>query len=148
MNATTIDWFKNQGLRELFEEISPITDFTGKSAALATKALEKRGFEVDTTEVNSDTVPEDRIVSQSPDSGTGQRDDVISLVVSKGPVMVEVPNVVGMGQEAATERLQAAGFTVTVRHASLYVGVHYVVSTDPSRGTKAPKGSPIVISIV
>jgi len=125
-----------------------ISDFTGRSASLATKALEKRGFEVETTEVNSDTVPEDRIVSQSPDSGTGQKDDVISLVVSKGPVMVEVPNVVGMGQEAATERLQSAGFTVSVRHASLYVGVHYVVSTDPSRGTKAPRGSVIVISIV
>src|SRR5438477_7842649 len=27
----SFDWFKNIGLRELFEEISPITDFTGKN---------------------------------------------------------------------------------------------------------------------
>ncbi|HEX2916727.1 MAG TPA: DNA-directed RNA polymerase subunit beta [Chloroflexia bacterium] len=30
----SFDWFKREGLRELFEEISPITDFTGKSMEL------------------------------------------------------------------------------------------------------------------
>ncbi|MCW2760073.1 MAG: protein kinase [Marmoricola sp.] len=125
-----------------------IPDYTGRAVAPATKALERLGFEVDATEVNSDTVPTGRIVSQSPDSGSGKKDDVISLVVSKGPVMVEVPNVVGMGLEAATQRLEAAGFKVTVRRASLYVGVHYVVSTDPARGAKAPRGSTVIVSIV
>ena len=125
-----------------------IPDFTGKSAERAEAALTKRGFEVDTTEVNSDTVRAGLVVSQSPDSGTGQKDDVISLVVSKGPVLVEVPNVRGMGLEAAEGKLRAAGFAVEVRRASLYVGVQYVVSTDPAGGTKAKKGSTIVVSIV
>jgi DNA-directed RNA polymerase subunit beta len=30
----SFDWFKREGLRELFEEISPITDFTGKNLEL------------------------------------------------------------------------------------------------------------------
>src|SRR6478752_3687281 len=30
----SFDWFKNTGLKELFEEISPITDFTGKNMEL------------------------------------------------------------------------------------------------------------------
>src|SRR5688500_1116963 len=30
----SFDWFKNIGLRELFEEVSPITDFTGKNMEL------------------------------------------------------------------------------------------------------------------
>ncbi len=101
-----------------------------------------------TTQVNSDTVRKGRVVTQSPDSGTGQREDVISLVVSEGPTMVEVPNVIGMGLEAAKERLAAAGFEVEVRRASLYVGVQYVVSTDPGRGKDAVKGSTVVLSIV
>jgi len=29
MQLTSFDWFKNEGLRELFDEISPIEDFTG-----------------------------------------------------------------------------------------------------------------------
>ncbi|WP_027863474.1 Stk1 family PASTA domain-containing Ser/Thr kinase [Marmoricola sp. URHB0036] len=125
-----------------------IPDFTGKPAAPAQDALERRGFKVKTTEVNDDAVPKGRVITQSPDSGTGQKDDVISLVVSKGPVMVEVPNVVGMGLDAATQRLEGAGFVVTVRHSSMYIGVQYVVATDPGRGSSAPKGSTVIVSIV
>jgi len=125
-----------------------IPDFTGKPAAPAEEALTKRGFEVDTTEVNDDSVPKGRVISQSPDTGTGQRGDVISLVVSKGPVLVEVPDVVRMGLADAEDRLTAAGFKVEVRHSSVYIGVQYVVSTDPGGGSKAPKGSTVVVTIV
>jgi DNA-directed RNA polymerase subunit beta len=34
IQTDSFDWFKNQGLQELFEEISPITDFTGKNMEL------------------------------------------------------------------------------------------------------------------
>ncbi len=125
-----------------------IPNFTGKRSDPAERALEKLGFKVDKTEVNSDTVPLGLVVSQSPSNGTGQKGDVISLVVSKGPVMVTVPDVTGMGLEAATQRLGAEGLKVTVRRASLYVGVQYVVATDPAGGTKAPRGSTVVVSIV
>ena len=126
-----------------------IPDFTGKPAEpWRRRRWRSAASRSTTTEVNDDTVPKGRIISQSPDSGTGQKGDVISLVVSKGPVMVEVPNVVGMGLDAATQRLEEAGFKVTVRHSSIYIGVQYVVSTDPGRGTTAPKGSTVIVSIV
>ena len=125
-----------------------VPDYTGKPADTAEARLKTLGFDVDTAEVNSDTVPQGRVISQSPHSGTGQRGDVISLVVSKGPVLVEVPNVKGMGLQAATDRLQAAGFQVEVRHASLYVGVQYVVGSNPSGGEMARKGSTVILSIV
>ncbi len=125
-----------------------IPDFTGKSAELASKRLGTLGFKVDDTQVNSDTVAKGRVISQSPRSGNGNKGDVVSLVVSKGPVLVAVPNVKGMGLQAATDTLQAAGFAVQVRHASLYVGVKYVVGTDPSSGTMARKGSTVIVSIV
>ena len=125
-----------------------IPDLTGRIAVNAENALEGRGFKVDTTEVNSDSVPKGRVISQSPDSGSGQKGDVISLVVSKGPVMVEVPDVVRMGLADAQDRLEGAGFHVEVRHSSVYIGVQYVVSTDPSGGTMAPKGSTVIVTIV
>ena len=39
-------------------------------------------------DVNSDTVPAGQVVSQTPDKGTLHRGDAVTLVVSKGPVMV------------------------------------------------------------
>ncbi len=140
---TAVDVILSRGPRPI-----KIPDFTGKPAARATKALEKLGFEVKPTQVNSDTVAKGSIVTQSPDSGTGQKGDVISLVVSDGPVLVEVPDVVRMGLDAAKERLTAAGFRVSVRRASLYIGVQYVVATNPKAGTKAPKGSVVVVDVV
>lgn len=125
-----------------------IPDFTDEPADRAEDQLEELGFEVDTTEVNSDSVRKGRVVSQSPDSGTGQKGDTISLVVSEGPEMIEVPSVRGMGLQAATQRLEAAGFKVRVQRSDLYVGVQYVVSSDPRGGEKAPKGSTVTLGVV
>jgi serine/threonine-protein kinase len=141
--TTAVDVVVSRGPRPI-----AVPDLTGRPADRAKAALEKRGFEVETTEVNSDTVPKGAVVSQSPDSGTGQKGDAIALVVSKGPVLVTVPEVVRSGLAAATEKLEAAGFKVEVHKASLYIGVQYVVGTNPSGGSKARKGSTIVVSIV
>lgn len=48
----------------------------------------------------------------------------------------------------ATERPQAAGFRVRVVHSVPYVGVQFVVSSDPAGGTRAPKGSTVTLGIV
>jgi eukaryotic-like serine/threonine-protein kinase len=140
---TAVDVVVSKGPRPI-----RIPDFTGKAASRAEVVLDNRGFEVDTTEVNSDTVAKGRVISQSPDSGTGQKGDVISLVVSKGPVMVEVPDVVRMGLAEARSRLEGAGFRVVVRQSSLYIGVQYVVSTSPKGGSMAPRGSTVVVNVV
>ena len=86
-------------------------------------------------------MPKGRVISQSPDSGTGQKGDVISLVVSKGPVLVEVPDVVRMGLADAAGPLEAAGFQVEVRHSSVYIGVQYVVATDPAAAPWRPRAA-------
>lgn len=138
----TVDLVVSRGPRPI-----RVPDWTGRDADAATTALQRRGFEVSTTEQNSDTVADGDVISQSPDSGTLVRGDEVRLVVSEGPVMVEVPRVVGQGVEAATAALEAAGFGVEVQRSSVYIGVQYVVSQSPSEGT-APRGSTITIGIV
>jgi beta-lactam-binding protein with PASTA domain/serine/threonine protein kinase len=125
-----------------------IPDLTGKPGDRAKQRLTTLGFTVDASEVNSDTVPSGKVISQIPRTGNGVKGDKISLVVSKGPVLVAVPNVKGAGLQAATDRLTAAGFKVKVQHASLFVGLMYVVGSDPSAGTMARKGSTVTVSIV
>ena len=126
-----------------------IPNFTGKRAGPAERALTKRGFKVDTTEVNSDTVPVGLVVSQSPEQRhrpEGRR-HLAGRLQGTGVGHGARRHRHG-GLEAARQRLAAAGFRVTVRRASLYVGVQYVVTTDPGGGTKAPRGSIVVVGVV
>lgn len=125
-----------------------VPDFTGKSAEKAEKELTDRGFEVAITRENSDEVPEGDVISQTPSSGTLFRGDTVELVVSKGPVMVEVPRVNGVGIAEATKRLEDAGFEVRTEHSDVYVGLEFVVGSDPGQGSMAPQGSTVTLFLV
>ena len=125
-----------------------IPSVVGERSNAAEKKLKNAGFEPVATEEFSDTVERGRVISQEPPNGTGYKGDKIRLVVSKGPALVKVPNVRGMGVEAAKERLRRDGFKADVRESPLYVGVHYVVEQAPNGGQLAPAGSTIVITIV
>ena len=124
-----------------------VPDFTGKEATEAAKALADLGLEVDATQQeNSDSVPKGRVISQDPAGGTLYRGDRVTLVVSKGPVMVEVPNVVGKTLSQAQRILEDAGFSVKVEKAlgGLFRTVRF---QDPEDG-RAPKGSTVTLTIV
>jgi eukaryotic-like serine/threonine-protein kinase len=69
-------------------------------------------------------------------------------VVSRGPELVEVPRVIAMGVDAATEKLEALGFQVDVENSDNYIGVGFVFSSDPSAGSMAPKGSTITLYLI
>jgi eukaryotic-like serine/threonine-protein kinase len=124
-----------------------VPDLTGEGAQAAAARLGELGLEVDASQrENSDTVPSGRVITQSPRDGTVFRGDTVTLVVSKGPVLVAVPSVVGQQLEQARQTLEAAGFTVVVREAlGGFFGT--VRLQDPSGGT-APKGSTITLTIV
>ena len=126
-----------------------VRDYTGRDADSATKGLRRLGFEVDRSATeNSDSVAKGDVISQSPDSGTLVKGDTVRLVVSEGPVLVEVPKVEGMGTAAATQALQAAGFEVQTEKTQYYVGLEYVVNQRPGSGDRAPRGSAVTIYIV
>ncbi len=125
-----------------------IPDFTGEDAAQAEQELTDLGFKVETTEENHDTVAEGDVISQSPSSGTANRGDTIDLVVSKGPVLVEVPEVTSMGIEEATKAIEAVGLRVETERSNLYVGLGYVVGQDPGADQMVPKGTVVSLSLV
>ena len=99
-----------------------------------------------TRQENSDSVPKGRVISQDPTGGTLYRGDEVTLVVSKGPVMVDVPNVVGKTLREAQRVLEDAGFSVKVEKAlgGLFQTVRF---QDPEDG-RAPKGSTVTLTIV
>jgi serine/threonine-protein kinase len=126
-----------------------VTDFTGKPAADAVDALSKAGLEVDATAQQFSTdVPKGSVISQSPASGTLFRGEKVTLVVSKGPEMVKVPDVRGKQSQVAEQILKDAGFQTQVRAALPGLNFGTVQNTDPGPNSDAPKGSMITILTV
>jgi serine/threonine-protein kinase len=127
----------------------PVKDWTGRSWSEAQAWLAKHGLSGEVTAQEfSDTVDKGDIISQTPTSGELFRGDSIEFVISKGPELVEVPQVRAWGVEAAREELEKLGFEVEEERADSYIGVGFVFSTDPPAGTMAPKGSTITLYLI
>ncbi|MFA6577223.1 MAG: Stk1 family PASTA domain-containing Ser/Thr kinase [Nocardioides sp.] len=126
-----------------------VGDWVGDDIDDVRDALEERGLVTNvTSEEYDDTVPEGHVLSQEPRRGTLFRGEAVSFVVSLGPELVEVPNVRASGVDAATAELEALGFDVDTEESSSYIGLGYVLSTDPAAGEMIPRGSTITLFLV
>jgi serine/threonine-protein kinase len=127
-----------------------IRNWTGASAERAIKALQARQLQVDTSDHEYSTVvPAGHVISQHPVEKVLHRGDTVSLVVSKGPQLVQIPdNLRGMGVGDAKSELEGLGFHVRKEHARVYLGLGYVAWSDPSPGSMAPIGSTIILRVV
>jgi beta-lactam-binding protein with PASTA domain/tRNA A-37 threonylcarbamoyl transferase component Bud32 len=125
-----------------------VPSVTGKTEAVATKAITGARLGVDRTDAFSDTVAAGSVISQDPKSGTLFRNDKVRIVVSKGPEMIVVPRVRGQSLTSAQRELAAAGFKVKVVHSTFYFGSRLVIGESPGGGKKARKGSTITLTIV
>lgn len=122
-----------------------VPDVTGAERAEAENAVKQAGLAPEVTEEFSETVKRGLVVSQTPADGTLFAGDPVALVVSKGPPLVPVPDVVGQQVEQAREALETAGFKVTVREV---LGGYFGTVRSQSPSGEAPKGSTITITIV
>jgi len=122
---------------------------TGAALDAASATITQAGLTVARGEdVNSDTVPAGQVVSQTPDKGTLHRGDAVTLVVSKGPVMVPVPNVVDQQDAVAEKALTDLGFKVQKQYPFGDLFEKKVRAQDVAAGTPVPKGSTITLTIV
>ena len=94
----------------------------------------------------SDTVAKGQVVSATPKAGTSvRRDAVVTLVVSKGPPPVALPDVTGRSVSDVRRDLTAKGLVVTVREEfSETVPDGMVISQRPGPGTVL-KGSTVTL---
>jgi serine/threonine-protein kinase len=86
------------------------------------------------------------VLSQTPPDGQLLPGQTVTLVLSKGPELVPVPNVVGQQAGAATAILEQAGFSV--RRKAVFGGCFGTVRFQSPGGGRAPKGSEITITLV
>ena len=127
-----------------------LKDWVGKDAGDATAWFKSHGLTAKVAkEEYSDDVAEGDVISMDPPGGTTvHRGDTVSLVVSKGPELIEVPSVRGQGVEAATETLEDLGFEVETHAAPGSLGLGFVFSQSPGGGEMARPGSTISLSLI
>lgn len=127
-----------------------IPDISNQVSDEARQELETLGFRVSIKEEYSDKVAQGYIIKTDPGIGTSvKKGSQITLVVSKGVAPQQVPNVIGKNQDAATQLLQAAGFSVgsVTQEFDSSVAAGLVIRTDPATGTEIEKGSTIALVI-
>ena len=101
---------------------------------------------------NSGTVPVGNVISQNPSAGTSVSEgSVVDIDVSLGPatVIVTVPDVIGVSQEAAESTIVSANLTVgaITTSSSDTVAAGNVISQTPLAGTSVPEGTAVDIQV-
>ncbi|MFJ4967481.1 Stk1 family PASTA domain-containing Ser/Thr kinase [Streptomyces sp. NPDC088755] len=123
-----------------------VPDVTGLSVQDATAELKEEGLKVKVLpgRVHSSEAAGD-IARHSPDAGAEAAEgDTIELTVSKGPRMLDVPDITGRDVDEARTTLEEAGFEVKVDRPFLSFS-DTVADQSVKGGEQAPEGSTITI---
>jgi serine/threonine-protein kinase len=121
----------------------PVPDVSKMTYDQAAAALSAAGFAPSRDDVFSDTVAKDQVIGTDPPAGQGaNRGGPVVVHVSKGPEMVNVPNLVGLTLDAAQAQLQAGGF---VPDTQSYLPGRLVRAQSPAAGTSVTKGTKVTL---
>ncbi len=129
-------------------EVVVVPDVTGLSVDRAKELLKKAGLNAEVTEEESETVEKGKVIRQSPSPGDSiAKGDKVLLVVSSGPAVVTVPNVVGKDSLSARNQLQGLGLEVIIENVDVFdeTQVGKVVQQSPDAGSRVLKGSRVTI---
>nr|WP_203606027.1 Stk1 family PASTA domain-containing Ser/Thr kinase [Streptomyces sp. SID8014] len=123
-----------------------VPDLAGSSVEEATEELKEAGLKVRTADERIFSEHEKgAVAAQSPKPGAELAEGAeVELTLSKGPDLVEVPDVTGESEEAARKTLEDAGFRVDVSRWFFGDTVWYQ-SVDG--GDTAPRGSEISLRV-
>lgn len=118
-----------------------VPDVIAFEPAQARQVLEAAGLRIGSVDTVANVAEAGVIVATRPAAGTSRPPgSAIDLVVSRGPASIRIPDLIGLRQEEARERLESAGLrlgTITTRPARRGpVGV--VVDQRPAAGALAP----------
>jgi len=125
-----------------------VPNVVGSSILVATQRLQSEGFEVQALRDNSDK-PRNTVIGQNPGAGeTADEGARVTINVSDGPAIGDVPDVVGLGRSAARQKLVAAGFKVDETPvASDTIKFNRVVAQSPDGGSLAENGKVVRIEV-
>ena len=131
------------------QEVETIPDLVGKRYASEIKDNDLyTGYRIVMTEENSSEVAAGIVISQEPVAGTikTEEGEIIQIVVSKGPNLVEMPDIIGFTQSNASKQLDERGiqYKMQIVENDGTMAEGCVAKTDVLAGTKFDAGKTIV----
>ena len=141
--AAGTTWPQTKPVTILISAGSPLPNFFGENIQTAQQWAGQHGVTLQQQPDNNSQQPAGTITGQQPAAGsTFQPGETISVNVSTGPQLVNVPSPIGMPVAQATQTLQQAGFQVQVNR---YGPADKVFDFSPVG--QAPRGSTITLDV-
>jgi eukaryotic-like serine/threonine-protein kinase len=141
--AAGTTWPQTSPVTILISAGSPLPNFVGENIQTAQQWAGQHGVQLQQQPDNNSQQPAGTITGQQPAEGaTFQPGETISVNVSTGPQLVNVPSPIGMSVAQATQNLQQAGFQVQVNR---YGPLDKVFDFSPV--SQAPRGSTITLDV-
>ncbi len=126
-----------------------VPDVMGMSIEDAARILKQAGLSETHKAMPNDQAELNQVYLQNPVAETTiRKGDTVILVISSGPVPFEMPDVVNMTAEEATNLLTARKMTITRdRAASTEVQKGRVISQVPAAGDQVTRDDPVTLTI-
>lgn len=127
-----------------------VPDVVGKSVSTAEATLKSENLRVSIDEIASDTVPAGEVISQTPQAGMDVKEQrIIHLTVSKGGVVIQVPDLKGMTLEQAQEQIRRMNLKLGAveKGDDSSMPSDVILSQTPAPGSNAEKGTVINVTI-
>ena len=149
--ASVAGWYVYREVSDRLQESKPVPvpNLVGIKRELAVQLIEDEGLRAKVERRADEKVKAGFVAEQSPGAGTRiSKGETVTIVVSTGVPLVEVPKVAGATLEQATAILADADLKWDVKYAfSDRFEDGTVMSQDPKPGEQAPKGSVVTLRV-
>jgi serine/threonine-protein kinase len=144
-------WFAYTKIQDQIGSNKPVSvpKVAGIREQLAVKKIRDAGLVPQVKRDTSETVAKGTVIDQSPPAGLHiQKNQTVTITVSKGPPQVQVPSVIGKTQDDAVSTLVNAGLKASpVVPVSSNKPEGTVTGQDPAGGMTVIKGSRVRINV-
>ena len=126
-----------------------VPNTVGKDYATAKQILQTAGFKAQRVDQASDQ-PKDQVIDQQPNGGNLPPNSTVKLTVSSGPQQIQMPDLTGMTQDQATQKLQSLGWSGSIQTQSMHGGggqPNTVVKQNPQAGSQISPTQSITLTI-
>lgn len=128
-----------------------VPEVENRPRAEVVQELEELGLQVSVNEEAHPEIERDHVIRVNPSPGSQlQKNATVTLTVSSGKEITDVPDVTGMDLESASRALDEAGLTLSddiTEEESDDVPAGRIISQSPAPGSQLSKGSKVKVAV-